>query len=113
MSEELDAVPNWDDLELLHANEWKSAKEKYLSDAANIATFKLESLENTHRNRVRSLEQQIHDAYDESIRRMRIGELETVEADFEKRMEDIKSAQARADIHTTLLANGVIIIEKV
>lgn len=111
--EELDAVPNWDDLELLHANEWKSAKEKYLSDAANIATFKLESLENTHRNRVRSLEQQIHDAYDESIRRMRIGELETVEADFEKRMEDIKSAQARADIHTTLLANGVIIIEKV
>ena len=113
VSEELDAVPNWDDLELLHANEWKSAKEKYLSDAANIATFKLESLENTHRNRVRSLEQQIHDAYDESIRRMRIGELETVEADFEKRMDDIKSAQARADIHTTLLANGVIIIEKV
>ena len=113
VSEELDAAPNWDDLELLHANEWKSAKEKYLSDAANIATFKLESLENTHRNRVRSLEQQIHDAYDESIRRMRIGELETVEADFEKRMEDIKSAQARADIHTTLLANGVIIIEKV
>ena len=113
VSEELDAAPNWDDLELLHANEWKSAKEKYLSDAANIATFKLESLENTHRNRVRSLEQQIHDAYDESIRRMRIGELETVEADFEKRMDDIKSAQARADIHTALLANGVIIIEKV
>lgn len=105
VSEELDAVPNWDGLELLHANEWISAKEQYLSDTANIAMFKLESLENTHRNRVRSLEQQIHDAYDESIRRMKIGELETVEADFEKRMEDIKLAQARADIHTALLTS--------
>ena len=113
VSEELDAVPNWDGLELLHTNEWMSAKEKYLSDAANIAMFKLESLENTHRNRVRSLEQQIHDAYDESIRRMKFGELETVEADFGKRINDIKLAQARADIHTTLLANGVIVIEKV
>ena len=113
ISEKLDVIPDWDGLELLHANEWQAAKEQYLSDAANIAMFKLESLENTHRNRVRSLEQQINDAYDESIRRMRIGELETVEADFGKRIEDIKAAQARADIHTTLLANGVIITEKV
>lgn len=113
ISEELDSDPDWNSLELLHANAWQTAKEQYLSDAANIAMFKLESLENTHRNRVRSLEQQINDAYDESIRRMRIGELETVEADFSKRIDDIKLAQARADIHTALLANGVIVIEKV
>jgi bisphosphoglycerate-dependent phosphoglycerate mutase len=75
--------------------------------------FKLESLENTHRNRVRSLEQQINDAFDESIRRMKISELETVQVDFSKKIDDIKTAQSRADIHTALLANGVIVIEKV
>ena len=79
----------------------------------NIAMFKLESLENTHRNRVRSLEQQINDAVDEQIKRMKTSELETIQADFRKKAEDIRSAQARADIHTSLLANGVIIIEKV
>ena len=113
ISGELDTLPDWEGLELLHANEWQVAKEKHLSDSANIAMFKLESLENTHRNRVRSLEQQINDAFDESIRRMKISELETVQADFGKKIDDIKTAQSRADIHTALLANGVIVIEKV
>lgn len=113
VSEGLDFTPDWDGLELLHASEWQAAKEKHLSDSANVAMFKLESLENTHRNRVRSLEQQINDAFDESIRRMKISELETVQVDFSKKIEDIKTAQLRADIHTALLANGVIVIEKV
>ena len=97
----------------MHAREWKTAKEKYLSDAANTAMFKLESLENTHRNRVRSLEQQINDSYDELIRRMKMSELEAVQADFEKRAERIRADQARSDIHTALLANGVILIDEV
>lgn len=113
LSGELDVTPDWENLEILHATEWQSAKDKYLSDTANIAMFKLESLENTHRNRVKSLEKHISDAYDELIRRMRTSELESVEADFNKKKDDIKSAQSRADIHTALLANGVIVIERV
>lgn len=105
--------PNWDRLEILHATRWKKAKEQHLSDSANIAMFKLESLENTHRNRVRSLEQQINDTLDEQIKRMKISELETIQADFQKKTDEIQTMQARADIHTALLANGVIIIEKV
>ena len=55
----------------------------------------------------------MNDAFDESIRRMKISELETVQVDFSKKIDDIKTAQSRADIHTALLANGVIVIEKV
>lgn len=113
VSGDLDMNPNWDSLELLHATRWKKAKEQHLSDSANIAMFKLESLENTHRNRVRSLEQQINDTFDEQIKRMKISELETIQADFQKKADEIRTMQARADIHTALLANGVIIIEKV
>lgn len=104
--------PSWDALELLHAQEWKAAKEKYLSDAANTAMFRLESLENTHRNRVRALEQQISDAFDDQIKRMRMGELETVQADFDKRAASIQADQTRSDIHTALLANGIIVVEE-
>ena len=104
--------PSWDALELLHAQEWKAAKEKYLSDAANTAMFRLESLENTHRNRVRALEQQISDAFDDQIKRMKLGELETVQADFDKRAASIQADQTRSDIHTTLLANGIIVVEE-
>ena len=104
--------PSWDAPELLHAQEWKAAKEKHLSDAANTAMFRLESLENTHRNRVRALEQQISDAFDEQIKRMKMGELETVQADFDKRAASIQADQTRSDIHTTLLANGIIVVEE-
>lgn len=113
LKEEIGIPLNWDNLELMHAREWKTAKEKYLSDAANTAMFKLESLENTHRNRVRSLEQQINDTYDELIRRMKMSELEAVQADFDTRAERIRADQARSDIHTELLANGVILVDEV
>ena len=113
LTQDISIPLSWDNLELMHAQEWKIAKEKYLSEASNTAMFKLESLENTHRNRVRSIEQQIKDAFDELIRRMKMSELETVQADFDKRVERIKTEQARSDIHTALLANGVILVEEV
>lgn len=106
-------APDWDKLEMIHAAQWKSAKEKHLSDTANVATFRMESLENTHRNRVRTLEQQINDTYNDQIKRMKMSELETVQASFEEKLQQIRSEQERADIHTTLLAHGIIEIEKV
>lgn len=111
--DQIDGSLSWDRLELLHARKWKAAKEKYLTDAANIMMFKLQSLENTHRNRVRALEQQINDAYDELIRRMKISELEAVRADFERRAERIRADQACSDIHTELIAKGIIVVERV
>lgn len=113
LPDQIDGTINWDELELLHAREWKTAKEKYLSDVANTTMFKLESLENTHRNRVRSLEQQINDTYDDLIRRMKMSELETVQADFDKRVASIRAEQKCSDIHTELIANGIIVVEEV
>lgn len=113
ISDDISDSFDWDQLELIHADKWQQAKEKHLSDSANTAMFKLESLENTHRNRVRALEQQINDTFDELIRRMKISQLESAQAEFEAKAESIRTARSRADIHTALLANGVIVIEKV
>ena len=61
---------------------------------------------------VRVLKQQISDAFDDQIKRMKMGELETVQADFDKRAASIQADQTRSDIHTTLLANGIIVVEE-
>ena len=58
------------------------------------------------------LKQQISDAFDDQIKRMKMGELETVQADFDKRAASIQADQTRSDIHTTLLANGIIVVEE-
>ena len=101
---------DWSALEDKHVQLWLAEREKYKRDVNTTVTFKLESLANTHRNRIRSLEQQVRDAFDESIRRMRQSELETAQEQYECRVSIIKETSDRADIYATLLVNGVISI---
>ncbi len=101
---------DWSALEDMHVQMWLAEREKYQRDVNATVTFKLESLANTHRNRIRSLEQQVQDAFDENIRRMRQSELETAQEQYERRVSAIKETADRAEIYTTLLVNGVISI---
>ena len=65
---------------------------------------------NNQRNRIRSLEQQVRDSYDESIRRMKLSELETAQENYTRKANEIKSSAVKADIYTTLLVNGVVTV---
>ncbi|MDE5759111.1 MAG: hypothetical protein K2H85_10945, partial [Allobaculum sp.] len=103
---------DWSDLENRHVKMWLDAREKHRSDIKSIEAFKLESITNTFRNRIRSLEQQIKDAYDENIKRMRQSELDTVREKYSRKISEIKGIANRADVLTTLLVNGVITIEE-
>ena len=89
---------------------WLAERDIHKLDVKTTITFKLESLANTHRNRIRSLEQQVRDAFDDNIRRMRQSELETAQEQYERKVTDIKETADRAEIYTTLLVNGVISI---
>ena len=103
---------SWDALEDIHVKKWLKAKEDYKKDAQTNVAFKLESLSNNHRNRIRTLEQQLNDALDESIKRMRQSELESVIESYERKVSAIKEAAEHAEIYTTLLVKGVIVITK-
>ncbi|MGN0650268.1 MAG: DEAD/DEAH box helicase [Oscillospiraceae bacterium] len=106
-----DMQPDWSSLEGKQITLWTNARSLHKQDMDVIINSKIEILTNIHRNSVRSLEQQIIDASDESIRRMKKGELEGVKETFDKKISDIKAAASRADIFTTLLANGVIVVK--
>ena len=101
---------DWTAVEKLHVNQWIDERDKHRRDVASTINFKLETLANNHRNRVRSLEQQADEVLDDSIRRMRQSELETVQEQYLKKTAEIKAIAARADIFTTLLVNGIITI---
>lgn len=113
MAEQSDFECDWSNLEDIHVNQWAVARDKHKQDVQTTISFKLESLANTHRNRIRALEQQIRDAFEVNIKRMRQSELETVEESYARKVAEIKDIGNRADIYTTLLVNGVITISEV
>ncbi len=105
-----EGIYDWSSLEDKHVQMWLAEREVHKRDVSTTITFKLESLANTHRNRIRSLEQQVRDSIDESIRRMRQSELETAQEQYERKVAEIKGTADRSEIYTTLLVNGVISI---
>lgn len=101
---------NWSSIENHHVSMWLEAREKHKSEIKALEAYKLESITNTFRNRIRSLEQQIKDAYDENIKRMHQSELDTVREKYSRKITEIKEIADKADVLTTLLVNGVITI---
>ncbi|WP_308681029.1 helicase-related protein [Stomatobaculum longum] len=99
---------DWDALEKKQVRLWMDEKAAEINGAANTSTFKIESLSNNFRNRKRSLEQKILDTSSESIRRMYTSELESATEGYELKVEEIKKKVVQTDIHTTLIANGIL-----
>jgi len=102
----------WAELEPKHFACWQEEKAKFYAKVQEIANYKLQCLGDNYRNRKRSLEQKIHEAADEKIRRMYSSELESATENYNSRVSEINTRKSRADIHTTLIANGIINIRK-
>ncbi len=99
---------DWNKLEQKHVSLWLKEKEEVLGEAKNISTFKIEGLTNNFRNRERSLNQKILDTTSESLRRMYNSELEKALEKYESKVESIKKQVSQTDVHTTLIANGIL-----
>ena len=97
----------WSGLEDKHISLWKAEKERYLGDIQSVANYKLESISSNYRNRKRTLEQKIRDAFEEKIRRMYQGELNNATEKYQNKADEINERASRADIHTSLVANGI------
>lgn len=102
----------WDGLEAKHITLWRLEKEAYLAGIQNTANYKLESISSNYRNRRRTLEQKIRDAFDEKIRRMYQSELNTATERYQLKVDEINDRTSRADIHTALITNGVIEVKR-
>lgn len=101
----------WDALEEKHIHMWQEEKAHHAQSTRQVASYKLESLKNNFRNRKLVLERRIAESDDERIRTMRRVELENATQRYELKVAEIEAQIAKADIHTTLIANGVITVK--
>ena len=102
------SVPNWDALDAQHYNLWSDAREKHRKRTQELAEFRRESLSTSHQARIALLEEQLRQASNEKIQKMRQSQITTAEADFARRIQDLDIAMERADVIAEPVAYGVI-----
>ena len=102
-----------DRLEERHHALWRAARANHVAENRKLVEHRVQSLTISHRARSKVLEDQIESATDEKIRRMKEGELARADRDCERRIEDLKRLADSADIHATLVVQGVLTITRV
>lgn len=104
-------IDKWKVLEAKHFTMWQEEKRVHSIAAHSVASYKIESIESSFSNRKRVLNEQIQSAYDEKIIRMRQAELENATERHQAKIEMLNNQEQQADIHITLIANGIITIQ--
>lgn len=98
-------------LESWHHELWTRRRAAHVAEAAEIARFRRDSLEASHRARVAILGEQLASASEDRIRRMRIGQLARANADRQEALEGLAAAERRADILPRRVASGTLRVE--
>lgn len=103
--------PVWNELDAQHYRLWSEARAKHRQRTQELAEYRRESLATSHRARIALLEEQLKQAGNEKIQRMRQSQIAAAEADYVRRIKDLDIASKRADIVTKPVAYGVLFVE--
>ena len=79
-----------------------------MKEAKSIFSYKFETLTNNYRNKQRSLEQKLKDTLSENFRRMYKSQMESTREAYELKITEIQNKVDQTDIHTSLIANGIL-----
>ena len=101
----------WDALDGQHYNLWSEARVKHRQRTQELAKFRRESLTTSHRARIALLEEQLRQAGNEKIQKMRQSQISAAEADYARRIQDLDIAIERADVIADPVAYGILIVE--
>ncbi len=101
----------WEELDAHHYKLWSEACEKHRSRTRELAQYRRESLTISHKARMALLNDQLMQATNDKIKRMRQAQIDAAEADYARRIQDLDIAMERADITAQPVAYGVISID--
>ena len=102
---EIDALDSW------HYEIWQSRRERHIAETAEIARFRRDSLQSSHRARLATLQEQLARAGDGRIKRMRSAQVARAEAEHAQALADLARAESKADILFKRAAIGVLVVE--
>lgn len=102
---------DFDNLDKQHHSLWTLARNEHQNHNYQLAQYRKESLLTSHKARMNILAEQLNNASEDKISRMKQSEINRAEADFQRRMAEIQKAETQADISAQPVAFGVVIIE--
>ena len=105
------ASPVWDEFDSQHHKLWSETRARHQQQTQELAAYRRESLSTSHRARIALLEEQLEQANNENIQRMRQSQIAAATADYERRTQELNSDLEKADIITELVAYGILTIE--
>jgi hypothetical protein len=95
-------------LDKIHYEIWKKEKEAHQQRTKELAEYRRESLNTSHKARIALLEEQLKQAEDEKIQRMRQSQIRSANNDYIKHLQEIDIAIERADLTAEPVAYGII-----
>ena len=103
--------PLWDELDAQHYKLWSEARAKHRQRTQELAEYRRESLSTSHRARIALLEEQLKQAGNEKIQKMRQSQIAAAEADYARRIQNLDIAMERADVTAEPVAYGVLAVD--
>jgi SNF2 family DNA or RNA helicase len=100
----------WKAQEEKHLSLWQNECNRYKAEVRSNCDFKIASLAKSLETRKLVAERQLAGVDDARIELMRYSQIERLEGDFEVKKTRIENSAKEVDIHTTLIANGVLIV---
>ncbi len=94
------------ELSSLHHLVWLDARSQHIEETQQLVDIKLESLQSTHRARVRLIDERILGAENDKIKRMRMGELNNKVSEYERRKDRLIAQGQGAELLTSLVVTG-------
>lgn len=98
-------------LEAIHYRVWMSSRGEHIESVTRSAEVRLASLKASHQARVALLEEQLDQATDARIRRMKEGQLEAANRDYERRSSELERVAGQAEIVAEAAVLGVLMVE--
>lgn len=102
----------WDELDAQHYKLWVEAREQHRQRTKELAEYRRESLSTSHRARMALLNEQLTQATNEKIQKMRQSQIASAEADYARHIQELDIAIERADVTTEVVAYGVIEVKR-
>ena len=102
--------PVWDDLDALHHKLWSEARVRHRQKTQELAAYRRESLSTSHQARIRLLAEQLEQASNENIQRMRQSQISSAEADYNRHIRELNDAMQKMDVIAEPVAYGILTI---
>ena len=109
-----DGDPNseiWNRLDIQHHKMWAEARHNHQRTTRELAQYRRESLITSHSARIALLNEQLEQATNEKIQKMRRSQIAAAENDYDRRIQELNKAIERAEITSEVVAYGVIKVD--